>query len=91
MTVSRNAGGIGRFEPEVTRTFLPGCRVCGGSHPLARRGYQGPSDHCPDCELPVASPGPTLSDRATLPGIAGVIANTLLGIGRWIGRLAREI
>lgn len=88
MGVSRNSVVFGKFVPEVTRTFLPGCRVCGGAHPLARRGYQGSSTHCPDCDAPSAPPGRSVTERAILSSWMGRIANLLLSIGAALGRMA---
>lgn len=90
MTVTKNNVGLGNFEPEVSRTFLPGCRNCGGSHPLARKP-QLPADVCPDCKEPANKPGATITDRAALLGASGLLARTCFSISQKLQNLAKGI
>ena len=84
-------GGLGHFEPEVSRTFLPGCKECGGSHPLARKGNHD-KDVCPDCGSPAGSPGITRTDKAFLgSGMVNLVAKISLSIGKSLLNLSKRI
>ncbi|RYE97510.1 MAG: hypothetical protein EOO77_38920 [Oxalobacteraceae bacterium] len=85
-------GAAGHFEPEVTHTFLPGCRECGGSHPLARKPQQSP-DRCPDCGAPAGKIGPTIREGAVLSGYspAALFSRATLAIGAALTNLSKRI
>ncbi len=89
--VTKHTDVLGHFEPEVSRTFLPGCRNCGGSHPLARKGNHDP-EKCPDCGEAVLAPGKTYVDRADLSGSLGLrIASVFLSMGKTLTNLAKKV
>lgn len=83
----------GHYEPEVTRQFLPGCRSCGGSHPLARKGYTGDLNSCPDCNGPAGTPGQVYVDRGTLSGFSPSIlaARALIWAGKSLSKFSKRI
>ena len=82
----------GYFEPEMTNVFLPGCRNCGGSHPLARKPVPTVIDKCPDCDAPQASPGAPITEKAVLTGYSPsvLIARAFLGIGKALHKLSKK-
>lgn len=93
MSTHSNMGhGSGYFEPELVYNFLPGCRNCGGSHPLARKP-QMPADKCPDCGADIAPPGPERREAAALTGWAPstLVARACLAIGKGLNNLAKRI
>jgi hypothetical protein len=82
----------GHFEPEMQHTFLPGCRNCGGSHPLARKPVPIKTDVCPDCDSPVGAPGPTQIEKAAMGGTPSMIlGRSMMFIGRKLSNLAKRI
>jgi len=88
----KNPVSMGRPLPMVSRTFLPRCPKCHASHPLARKGYKGDPDTCPDCGEPSATPGETHTQVGVLGGgILGFIARICLGFGAWLAKLAERI
>jgi hypothetical protein len=79
------------FEPTTTMQVLRGCKHCGAIHPLAMRPPVYTSE-CPKCQNPLASLEPPQSaDGYLTGGIAGVIANACLGIGRKLRNLAKDL
>jgi hypothetical protein len=83
---------IGYFEPEVQHTFLPGCRNCGGSHPLARKPVPVATDICPDCDAPVAAPGETQIEKAVIGGSPmGFFGQACLSIGKALTKFSKRI
>lgn len=65
MTVTNTSTAIyGRYEPSLDYQFLPGCRECGGSHPLARKPVPANTDICPDCGVQAGTPGEVKTERA---------------------------
>lgn len=82
----------GHFEPELQYTFLPGCKNCGGSHPLARKPTM-PEDNCPDCGDPVDKPGETMTEKAVLTNSSPSIlfSKACLSLGKAINKLSKRI
>lgn len=82
----------GYFEPELIHTFLPGCRNCGGSHPLARSPKQ-PKDKCPDCGAIAGKMGESHVEKAVLIGSSPstIVAKVFLGLGKALNKLSKRI
>jgi hypothetical protein len=72
--------------------FLPGCRNCGGAHPLARKLVAADVETCPDCGVPAGLPSKTKVERAAW-GFNPMIwcARAALAVGRVLGSLARKV
>lgn len=76
----------GRFEAELTTTFLPRCAKCEAPHPAARGGSIG--DPCADCGTPSGRP---VVRRVPASLIGLWVARALLAIGRILNSLARKV
>ena len=89
--VNRDTTVLGSFEPEVTHVFLPGCRACGGSHPLARRPPM-PAATCPDCGAAQAKPGAPIVEKAVIMGHSPValVARASFAVGRFLTNLSKR-
>lgn len=88
MSIENNNGSFGTFVPEITYTFLPGCKACGGSHPLARKPVCDP-EVCPDCGAAVAAPGETQRQEAVFTGLAGKTASALFKVSEFLQKFAK--
>jgi hypothetical protein len=92
MEKSQGNGINGYFEPELRHTFLPGCRNCGGSHPLARKPMPVDTEHCPDCEAPVLAPGQTHVEKAVITGSpVNLFGRACLSLGKALTNLSKRI
>jgi hypothetical protein len=90
--MNHNEGIAGHFEPELQHTFLPGCRDCGGSHPLARKPVPVDTSICPDCNSPAGTPGATQIEKAALGGTPSMVfGRGLMYIGKKLSNLAKRI
>jgi hypothetical protein len=91
-TVSTGIGGAGRFEPEVTRQFLPGCRKCKAPHPLALKIKPADLTKCHQCGEPVQDPGPELTEKAAF-GFDPIMlfGRGVMAIGRFFNNLGRKV
>lgn len=85
-------GAAGKWEAELGRVYLPGCRECGGSHPHARRNFSGDDNFCPDCGAPVAEAKDLGAGKAKL-GIHPMLflSAIFMGCGRFFNWLARGL
>jgi hypothetical protein len=90
--MKQDNSGLGHFEPELTRTFLPGCAHCGAAHPLARKPAQ-PDGTCPDCGKPSVAAGRTISEKAVIVGggASGFVAKSCFKISEYLINLAKRI
>lgn len=87
---THSASALGRWEPSLAHTFLPGCRQCGERHPLAFKVKPADLDHCPGCGAEVAPPGQTVKVPAK-GGLVIWLANAMQAIARALHRLAERI
>lgn len=79
---------FGSFEPSMDYQFLPGCRNCGGSHPLARKPRPENIEVCPDCSEPAGEPGPVHTEYAALRNTPAVLfGRACLWVGRSLNKL----
>jgi hypothetical protein len=90
MAVVKTSTSWGTFVPEVHYTFLPGCKSCGGAHPLARKQACDP-EVCPDCGEPAGAPGETLHQEAYVTGFKGALASSLVYVGKFLNKFAKGI
>lgn len=92
MGVQHNDNVVGGyFEPEVTHTFLPGCRGCGTAHPLAMK-FVADKTVCPTCGELAGSPGQSVTQRGALGGGFSVrLARQLMWAGEKIAKFTKRI
>lgn len=92
-TRNKSKSAIGKFEPIVSRTFLPRCPNCGGAHPLARKGFAGSPDICPDCAQPAAAAGETMISQSAEFAASPLmyVARLLSQTGAWLFGLSKRI
>ena len=85
-------GVHGFYEPELKHTFYPGCRACGGSHPLVRKPAMA-ADVCPDCGEPTQAPGEEVTVGAVIVGWspAAIVARICFGSARLLSGLIKKV
>jgi hypothetical protein len=90
---STASGGFGEFVPELTHCFLPGCKNCGSAHPLADvHKFVPDKTICPDCGVPVAAPGRSVTQTGQFGSNFSVaVGRKLMAVGRLVGDLAKRI
>lgn len=82
---NNSSGAVGYYEPSTTVQFLPRCRACGASHPLARRPPR-PEGLCPDCGAAAAQPG-----RAMHVGSEITRADPILWLGGKLLSIGKQL
>ncbi len=82
------ANAVGRYEPTVSRTFLPRCSECQTPHPLARRPA-APDGACPDCGAP-SDKGPIQTQRGQITDPVTAFGMFLANTGAWLRNLANR-
>lgn len=83
----------GRFQPEVTHTFLPRCRACGSPHPLAVKSAVDKT-RCsnPACDEPLQAPAKSVTQVGSFGFSPSILfGRALLAIGRLFASLSRGV
>lgn len=91
-TVTQPNSVLGRFEADLEHQFLPGCRQCGGAHPLAISSKLDPTV-CPNCGAPAGEPGQSVLVPSThsLTGVSAFFARLFLQAGASLRDLAERL
>lgn len=82
------SNAVCRYEPMVSRTFLPRCSKCEAPHPLARRPV-APDGVCPDCGTKTRR-GPTQTQRGQITDPIAAFGVFLANTGAWLRNLANR-